>query len=253
MTEDERSEIVSDIKALLKKKPIDIDFDAKKYSNKVKANSEYKIGTHIGFKFECANWEVLKGDLMANKEFNLDSTSTISGWFMQLATHGTGFRQIGRARSFHIEIDQRDCDIHVDTHGIVAARGMYYFGGMIGHLNWDLIPSYFPSLRLGKTAFLGAYTGYTLKLAEESWLDGLTAQGPTMSKVKRAIGDLIPRAEIGVQLYIGEATGLRATVSGLGDEAKFWGSFETRLGGSAALRVSVAPKEAYFTLEGTWP
>ena len=37
MTEDERREIVSDIKALLKKKPIDIDFDAKKYKNKVKS------------------------------------------------------------------------------------------------------------------------------------------------------------------------------------------------------------------------
>ena len=250
MDEEERALIVSEIKTMMRTSPINIDLD--RFDIKVKPNSEYKKGTHIGFKFQCKNPDGLTNALLGSQEFNLDSTSTVLGWFMQLATHGVGFRQIGRARSIHIEIDEQDCDIHIDTHGIVAGLGVYYFKGMEGHLNWDLIPSYFPTLHLGRNSFLGLYVGLTDSLDEESVLEGLATHGPVLPKLSKATLDLLSRAEVGVQLYIGEATRLRATVSGLGDEAKIWGSFETRIGRDANLRLSATSNEAKLTLGGSW-
>lgn len=250
MNEEERAEIVSEIKKLLSSNPIKIDLDT--FIITVKPNSEYRIGTHIGFKFHCQNSEGLKKALLLSQEFNLDSTSTALGWFMQLATHGVGFRQIGRARSLHIEIDDHACDIHVDTHGIVEGLGVYYFRGMEGHLNWDLIPSFLPSLHLGRTSFLNLYAGITDSLSEESVLEGLTTHGPVLPKLSKATLDLLSRAEVGVQLYIGESTGFRTTVSGLGDRAKIWGSFETRVGSEATLRMSATSNEFKLTIGGYW-
>lgn len=112
-----------------------------------------------GFDFRCDGKKIW--DLLAHvkhlERFKFDDPDDKleGGWFNQVATHGSGYREKGYGPRLHIEIAPRENlgNVHIDSHGFVREDGTYdwhealthhgpldllsgYVGGRVGRATW---------------------------------------------------------------------------------------------------------------------
>ncbi len=125
---------------------------------KGKSKDVYEIGPDIGMKFTCDNFVGLTNTLENSALFRRDDRATFSGCMMALVTKGVGYRLVGTGNSIHFQIDKHDCDVHIDSRGIVdSTTNFYSLSAMLRHLNADLIPSFVPSVHLSRYANISPF------------------------------------------------------------------------------------------------
>ncbi|HKW97954.1 MAG TPA: hypothetical protein VJN43_09465 [Bryobacteraceae bacterium] len=132
-----------------------------------------------GFDFLCQDAKRLLGDVQLQSKppklamrfddyspdktqpvFNEDKDDTLEGRVAGGVTEGRGFREIGTGARLHLEISATagaKCNVHIDSHGFVAAPGVYDWVLGVQHGYWDLGSHYLPGLygSIGKRGRIG--------------------------------------------------------------------------------------------------
>lgn len=199
----EKDAIIVKIENELKKVGIHLE----NYHYKVKESESkkqvYANGPDVGFKFNCPGFKELVDYLEASPEFRRDDRQTISGCAMALVTDGIGYRQIGIGSSIHFQINERDCDVHIDSRGIVdPTTNFYSLSAMMRHLNADLLPSLIPSLHLSRYTNISPFLSLSTRFDITDLAEGATGGGGGIQeKSLEALGKIGSNVRAGVQLY----------------------------------------------------
>lgn len=151
--------VIDAVKRTARSKGIDLDqygcYVVRTYNNGVEPP---------GFDFRCdfgkmfALHEYVKR--LANFKFDDPDAKLEGGWFSQIMTEGSGYREKGYGPRLHIEIAAKENhgNVHVDSHGYVRLDGSYdwhvaatqhgpydlvtgYVGGRVGKATWILAPN----------------------------------------------------------------------------------------------------------------
>ena len=131
---DLKGKLIDRVKAVAKQKGIHLD----QYGCRV--IRIYDNGPEPpGFDFRCTGkgiWDLLN-HVKTLKRFKFDDPDDKleGGWFNQLATHGSGYREKGYGPRLHIEIAPRENfgNVHVDSHGFVREDGTYDWHEALTH------------------------------------------------------------------------------------------------------------------------
>ena len=201
-TDEREKKIIRDVNEALSA----LNIRLSKYGAAVKAtvNAVYKVGVGYGYEFTCVDYPALKETLEKHPEFIRDDRNTLLGCFMAAKTKGTGYRQIGNSSSVHFQIDNNQCDVHVDSHGVVNQLGQYSLVGMLAHVPWDLLPymTNYGYVRLGENVLLAPTIGLSPSMVTRlvSFYDnGLKGDLPTLKEFGSGV-------QFGYDLQIGAHT-----------------------------------------------
>jgi hypothetical protein len=132
----------------------------------------------IGFDFDCIRPASLLTLVRSKAALYEDNTDTLEGEIMAGATPGLGLREIGSGPRVHLEIGMDGkCNVHIDSHGLVAAPGEYDYNLALEHGYWDLLADKVPGLfgSFGSTGQVGPMIRPMKGVdGKERWVIGLT-------------------------------------------------------------------------------
>lgn len=203
LTDAQKDELIARIEAELKKAGIYLSNYHYKVKEKGGTKEVYEIGPDFGMKFICPDYKGLVNTLEASANFRRDDRQTVSGCVMALVTDGIGYRQVGVGSSIHFQINERNCDVHIDSRGIVDGTTNYYsLSAMMRHLNADLLPSLVPSLHLSRYTNLSPFLSLSTRFDIMNLARGATGGGGGLQdKGLDALSKIGSNLRAGVQLY----------------------------------------------------